>query len=178
VSNARWVAPLPPFHTANGTALANSVVLTDISPAPPVVIPAQFLAPGSEIEIRAMGEFSTTGTPTLLIGIYYGGVAGVALAISAAITTASGAAAFPWQLDYRGVVRTDGATGTLNGQGRLYLGTTLAVASVNIIPITQALRTVTIDTTAAKSVTIGAQWGTASASNTITCNDISVKSVT
>lgn len=173
-----WVAPLPPLHTVNGTALATSVTLTDISPAPPIVIPAQFLTPGSEIEIRAMGEFSTTGTPTLLIGVYLGGVAGVALAATAAITTASGAAAFPWQLDYRGVVRTDGVTGTINGQGRLYLGTSLSVASVNILPITQALRTVTIDTTAAKSVTIGAQWGTSSASNTITCNDISVKSVT
>lgn len=172
-----WVAPVPPLHTSNGTALANTVTLTDVSPSPNIVLPANLLEAGSEIEIRAMGEFSTTGTPTLLIGIYFGGVAGLALAASAAITTASGAASFPWQLDYRGVVRTIGSSGSINGQGRLYLGTTLVAASVNIIPTTAAGRTVTVDTTSAKAVTVGAQWGTASASNTLTCNDISVKLV-
>lgn len=172
-----WVAPLPPLHVASGTALATSVTLTDISPTPNIVLPANMLEAGSEIEIRAMGEFSTTGTPTLLLGLYFGGVAGIALAASAAIVTASGAAAFPWQLDYRGVVRSIGSAGSINGQGRLFLGTTLAVGSTNMLPITQALRTVAIDTTSAKAITVGAQWGTSSASNTITCNDISVKLV-
>lgn len=172
-----YVGPLPPLHTANGTALANTVTLTDISPAPNIVLPANFAEAGTEVEIRAMGEFSTTGTPTLLIGIYYGGVAGLALAATTAITTASGAASFPWQLDYRGVFRTIGSSGTINGQGRLYLGTSLVAASVNILPATAAARTVTVDTTSAKAITIGAQWGTASASNTATCNDISVKIV-
>jgi hypothetical protein len=46
------------------------------------------------------------------------------------------------------------------------------------MPATAAARTVTIDTTAAKAISIGAQWGTANASNTITCNDISVKLIT
>jgi hypothetical protein len=46
---------------------------------------------------------------------------------------------------------------------------------VNAIPITQALRTVTWDTTAAKSITVGAQWGTSSASNTVTCDEISLE---
>jgi hypothetical protein len=172
-----YVAPLPPLHTANGTALANTVTLTDVSPAPNIVLPANFAESGTEVEIRAMGEFSTTGTPTLLIGVYYGGVAGLALAATAAITTASAAASFPWQLDYRGVFRTIGSSGTINGQGRLYLGTSLVVGSVNFLPATAAARTVTVDTTSAKAITIGAQWGTASASNTLTCNDISVKIV-
>jgi hypothetical protein len=172
-----FVAPMPPLHTANGTALATSTTLTDVSPSPPITVAGNQWEAGTEFEIRAMGEFSTTGTPTLLIGIYYGGVAGVALAVSAAITTASGAAAFPWQLDYRGVVRSIGTSGSINGQGRLYLGTSLAVASINMMPITQELRTVTVDTTTNKAVTIGAQWGTSSASNTLTCNDISVKLV-
>lgn len=177
MSRQYWVAPVPPLHTADGTALANSTTLTDISPAPAIVLPANSLEAGSEIEIRAMGQFSTTGTPTLLLGLYYGGVAGVALATSGAVTTGSAAAAWPWLLEWRGVVRAIGATGSLNGQGRLYLGTSLTALSTLAIPTTAGARTVTIDTTAAKSITVGGQWGTASASNTVTCNDISVKLV-
>lgn len=178
MSRQYWVAPVPPLHTVDGTALANSTTLTDISPAPAIVLPANTLEAGSEIEIRAMGQFSTTGTPTLLLGLYYGAVAGVALATSGAVTTGTGAAAWPWMLEWRGVVRAIGSSGSLNGQGRLYLGTSLTALSLVAIPTTAGARTVTIDTTAAKSVTVGAQWGTASASNTVTCNDISVKLVT
>jgi hypothetical protein len=172
-----WVSPIPPFHTADGTALASSTTLTNVSPSPDIVIPANLLQFGTELEIRAHGAFSTTGTPTLLIGIYLGGVAGVALAASTAITTGSAAASWPFVLDYRGIVRSIGSAGSINGQGRLYLGTSLTAFTVRPIPETLAARTVTIDTTAAKSVTVGAQWGTSSASNTLTCNDISVKVV-
>lgn len=172
-----WVSPVPPFHLADGTAYASSTTLTDVSPAPPIVLPANLLDPGMELEIRAHGAFSTTGTPTLLLGIYLGGVAGVALAASSAITTGTGAASWPFVIDYRGIVRAGGATGSINGQGRLYLGTSLTAFTVRPIPETLAARTVTIDTTTAKSVTVGAQWGTSSASNTLTVNDISVKLV-
>jgi hypothetical protein len=172
-----WVTPVPPFHNVDGTALATSVTLSDVSPAPPIVIPANLLEIGMELEIRAHGQFSNTGTPTLLLGIYYGGVAGVALAASSAITTTTGAAAWPFMLDYRGIVRSIGTTGSINGQGRLYLGTALTAFTVRPVPETLAARTATIDTTTAKAVTVGAQWGTSSASNTLTVNDISVKLV-
>lgn len=170
-----WATPIGPFHTADGTAYATSTTLTDVSPTPPIVLPANLLEQGSELEIRAHGQFSNTGTPTLLIGIYFGGVAGAALAATSAVTTTTGATAWPWILDYRGVVRAVGTSGSINGEGRIYLGTALTAFTVRPIPETAAGRTVTIDTTAAKSVTIGAQWGTSSASNTLTCNDISVK---
>lgn len=170
-------SPAPPFHSASGTALANSVTLTDISPTPNIV-PAAFtlLEVGMEFEINAYGEFSTTLTPTLLMGFYWGGVAGTALAATTAVTTGSGAASWPWQLYYRGRVRAAGTTGSIVGEGWSNLGTSLTAATMRQIPETLALRTVTIDTTGAgaKPLTVGAQWGTASASNTITCYDISV----
>jgi hypothetical protein len=172
-----WVAPIPPMGILDGTALANSVTLTDVSPAPQVTLPAGQLELGSEIEINAFGNFSTTGTPTLLLGAYFGAVAGVALAASSAVTTGTGAASWPWILRYRGIVRTVGSSGSINGQGELLLGSSLTALSSRPIPETAAARTVTIDTTTAKAITIGAQWGTASASNTLTCNDISVKLV-
>lgn len=172
-----YVAPIPPFHTADGTALANSTTLTDVSAPPPNVLPGNLLEQGSEIELFAFGQFSTTATPTLLLGFYFGGVAGVALGATAATTTGT-ATAWPWMMHYRGVVRSVGTAGSIVGQGWCKLGTSLTAFSTLALPATAAARTVTIDTTAAKSVTVGAQWGTASASNTLTCNDISVKLIT
>jgi hypothetical protein len=171
-----WTSPIGPFHVASGTPLASSVTLTDISPAPQITLPGYtLLEPGYELEMWASGSFSTTGTPTLLLGFYYGGVAGVALAASSAIATGTTAAAWPFMMHYRGVVRSVGSAGQILGQGWLHLGTSLAVFSPRAIPETAAARTVTIDSTVAKTITIGAQWGTSSASNTITCDDLSVK---
>lgn len=172
-----WVAPVPPFSVTDATAYNTSVTLTDVSPTPQVLLPANFLEAGSTVEIHAQGEFSNTATPTLLIGAYFGGVAGVALGATGAITTTTGATAWPWKLFYRGRVRTVGSTGTIKGSGELHLGTSLVVMSVNALPATQAARTVTIDTTTAKTITIGAQWSASSASNTLTCYDIDVRIV-
>lgn len=169
-------SPLPPFHSADGAALASSVTLTDISPTPQIV-PAAFtmLEVGMEIEINAYGEFSTTATPTLLMGLYWGGVAGTALAASTAVTMGT-ATAWPWQLYYRGRVRAVGTSGSLKGEGWWNFGSALTAATQRQIPEVAASRTVTIDTTGAgaKALTVGAQWGTSSASNTITCYDLSV----
>lgn len=170
-------SPIPPFHTADGTALNTSVALTDISPAPQIVPSAAvMLEPGMEFELNAYGEFSTTGTPTLLLGFYWGGVAGVALAASTAITTGTTAAAWAWSLYYRGRLRVIGTSGSIKGLGMLQLGTSLTAMAPSWIPTTQALRTVTIDTTpaGAKPLTVGAQWGTSSVSNTVTCHDLSI----
>jgi hypothetical protein len=169
-------SPIPPFKTADGSPLASSVTLTDISPAPQIVPSAVvMIEAGMEFEVEAYGEFSTTGTPTLLLGFYWGGVAGTALAASSAITTTTTGAAWPWRMHYRGRIRATGTSGSIKGVGHLQLGTSLTAMAMSWIPVTQALRTVTIDTTAAggKALTVGAQWGTSSASNTATCYDLS-----
>jgi hypothetical protein len=169
-----WRSSVPPLHLASGTALASSTALTDISPAPPLVVPGNLFDFGATVNLRACGEYSTTATPTLLLGFYLGGVAGAALAASGAITTGT-ATAWPWILEWQGRIRALGTAGSIKGQGKLYLGTSLTAFALSAIPVTQALRTVTWDTTAAKSVTVGAQWGTSSASNTITCDEISLE---
>src|SRR6266487_3811533 len=102
-----WETALPPFHTADGTAYGTSVTLTDVSPTPNITIGANQLEVGSEIQIRAYGQYSSAATaPTLLLGFYYGGIAGVALAASTAVTVTASAAAWPWELYWRGVVRS------------------------------------------------------------------------
>lgn len=165
-----------PAQVAAGSAYASSVTLTDVSPTPNTAISANSLVPGSVIRLTAFGVFSTTGTPTLLLGFYYGGVAGTAFAATTAITTGSGVTNVPWRLEYTGIVRSVGSSGTIMGQGFLGMGT--SVSAWNFIPFPQtALATVTIDTTTAKNVTVGAQWGTSSASNTLRCDAILIESV-
>lgn len=163
-----------------GIAYNTSVALTDVSPgaatAGALIIPANFLSIGSTIRVTASGTFSNTATPTLLLGVYYGAVAGVKLAATGATTTIVSAVNWPWRVEYTGVVRTIGSAGTLIGGGVVYLATSLTAYSV--IPIDAAAQAVaTIDTTTAKAVTLGAQWGTSSASNTLTCNHFLVESV-
>ena len=169
-----WVAPLSPLHIADGTALANSTTLTDISPSPAIVIPANLLEVGSLIRFNAWGRFSTTGTPTLLIGAYYGGVAGTAICATSALTSISGATNTSWKLSGEFRVRSVGSSGTVIGAASAY-GITAITASA--LAPASAPATITADTTAAKSLTIGAQWGTANASNTITCHHFDVEMV-
>jgi hypothetical protein len=159
-----------------GAALASSVTLTDISPAPQVTIPANFLGyPGAGLRLTAYGSFSTTGTPTLLLGFYYGGVAGVALGATGATTTGT-ASSWPFAAQMTCILRSTGSSGTVMCQGFVDLGTSLTAVTRIPIPAT-ALANVTVDSTTAKAVTLGAQWGTNSASNTITCQALVVESL-
>lgn len=170
-----WIAPIPPLHTADGAAYASSTSLTDVSPTPHIKLPANFLEIGSKVRLWAAGQFSNTSTPTLLLGFYYGAIAGSALAASSAITTTTGATAWPWNMEYRGTVRATGTSGSIQGQGVLRLGTALTSFTIRPIPEVAASRTVTIDTSVEKTITVGAQWGTNNASNTLTCTDLVVE---
>jgi hypothetical protein len=163
-------SPVGPFPAAVGATFGTFTARQDVSPQPlPVILPNQ-LRIGTKIMIMAEGEFSTTATPTLTMGFYIGTQAGVfttAIAESSAITTASGAAAFPWRMEWRGLVTGVGASGTLVGSGAFEIGTALTTSNATPIPITQALRTVAIDCTIARAVGVCATWSVSSASNTV-----------
>jgi hypothetical protein len=165
-----------PQPTAAGTALATSTTLTDITPAPQFVLPANFLQAGSALRLTAFGTFSNTATPTLLVGFYYGGVAGVALAATNAYTTTTAASTWTWRAEVVTTIRSTGTSGTAISSG-VYQNPTSLTAFAQIPMPATALSTVTIDTTAAKAITVGAQWGTSSASNTITCHGFYVESL-
>lgn len=172
-----WVTPVPPFHNAGGS-LASFTTLADVFPLAShgqLVIPANTFLIGSEIEIEAAGSISSTGTPTFTPGLYFGGVAGVALAAASAKTAASGAASHPWKMRYRGVVRALGTSGQIVGSGELYWPTSLSAWTGSPIPEVAASRTVTIDTTTAKAITVGAACSASSASNIFAVDDLSVK---
>ena len=165
-----------PSPVASGAALASSVTLTDISPAPQLILPANYLVPGSRYCVRGEGVFSNTGTPTLLLGVYIGGVAGAAIAASGAITTITAATNWTWHIQTMFTVRTVGTTGTIfPGHGFLRMPASLTTFQAEYVIPATAPAAVTVDTTAAKAITIGAQWGTSNAANTITCHGITIE---
>ena len=171
-----WVALTPSLPFADGTALANSITLTAISPLPDVTIPANFLFAGSRLRITAAGRYSTTATPTLNWGIYYGGVGGVAAGVTGAITMPTTVTNLTWTLDATLTVRTAGSTGTGLVTGSVTYGSS-ATASLSVMIPSSAPATFVADTTTAKTLVLGATWGTASASNTITVHEWLVESL-
>lgn len=183
MGNLTWVNLLDPFPSARGTAVTTFTTARDVSPTPLPSTNGTDLKLGSKVELEAWGEFSTTGTPTLQLGFIYGVAAGAAasggvtIAASGTITTASAAAAFPWHLYYCGVVTAVGTSGVLYGQGQLDLGTSLIAFAISSAPITAAARSVTIDTTVAKTFGVMAAYGTSSASNSVTVDLFTAKVV-
>lgn len=181
--NQTWENTLDPFPRARGTATNTFTTAKDVSPTPLPFAAANELKLGTKVELEAYGELSTTGTPTLqlmfLYGVAAGAVAsgGVTLAASGTITTASAAAAFPWHMKWVGIVTSVGTTGVIYGQGVLDLGTSLIAFAASSMPVTAAARSVTIDTTAAKTFGVGAAWGTSSASNSVTVDLFTAKIV-
>jgi hypothetical protein len=176
MSNALYRRLLNVNNVGPGAALATSASLTDVSAAPQFFLPANYLQVGDVLKCEAVFTASNTGTPTLLAGLYYGGVAGVALAATSAITTTTAMTNWPWRLRYTGHVRSVGATGSIMGGGEIWVPTSLTAGAWRPIPET-ALAVVTIDTTTTKALTVGAQWGTSSASNTLTVQMFTVENL-
>lgn len=160
--------PVGPFPAALGAAFNTFTTRQDVSPQPLPVVQGYQLRLGSHIWIKSVGEFSTTGTPTLALGHYIGTVAGAITTViseSAAITTGSGAANWPFDLEWVGVCTALGTAGSVTGAGTLQLGTSLTAYANSPIPVTLALRTIVWDTTIARGIGVCATYGTSSASN-------------
>jgi hypothetical protein len=153
-----WVAPLPPFHTADGTAYTGTAAIGDISPAPALVIPAHALEVGSRLAFCAFGRFTATATPgTIVIGIYIAPTAsaiasGQAVAATSAIVPLASATNQAWRLEGNGSIRTVGTTGTIIGL--LEISSVVSLTTSNLAPPT-APATLTFDTTVANKVMVG-----------------------
>jgi hypothetical protein len=157
-------------QTSTGTALSNSTTATDISPGGNVAgqaftIKGGTLRVGQQFRVRAKGIASTTGTPNLTIGVYYGGVAGTALCSTGAIATSSGISNVLWTLEADLRVNAVGTSGSIYALGSVagpYASTAFMPASSSTGNLVSSL-----DTSVDKIVTIGATWSAASASNSI-----------
>lgn len=156
-----WVAPIPPFHTADSTPYTGTAAIGDISPAPPVVLPANALEAGSRLEFSAFGRFTTAATPgTVIIGMYIGTGAiasGQAIAVTAALAPAASQTNRSFRIEGNASVRTvgSGTAATIIGLFEItnLTGATGVVGS-DMAPAT-APATLGFDSTIANTIRIG-----------------------
>lgn len=175
MSRQAWVELLA-WATADGTAIANTT--TEAIIFPNITIPGNYLSDGRVLSLKAYGRHSTTGTPTLVFALRWGGVGGTVVAQSGALTCGSGITAAPWEVELLLQVRTNGAAGTVFVTGHVKawddaVGTTGSATNAPGIAAMGSAgaatpAAVTIDATADTALALTADWSAASASNTLT----------
>lgn len=174
---------IPNFPSPAGGVVASTAALVDITPVPAYSVPAGALTVGSTFRVTAMGRYTTGTTATnALIGVYLGGTGGVLLAGTAAATALTiSLTNAPWRLEYTFKVRAVGTGATATtvwGQGFVLIGGSLtAFGSPQGIPST-ANATVTVDSTVAKALSIGATLSQVVGAPTITCDEMLVENLT
>jgi len=164
---------------------AQSIIGTGAAPGPATVGPTgpfsvdYFKTEGASWMQEAMGIISTTVTPTIAFGTYFGVVVATmttVLCITPTITTASGLANINWY--WRALGRTvlvNGATSTSLVTGMLFgnievLGATAAGEPVQYAVNATPPTAVTTDFSTQVCIDLKATWGASSASNIITTN--------
>lgn len=164
------------WATADGTAIASTTTETIIFPN--VTIPANYLQDGRVLRLTAYGRHSTTGTPTLVFAIRWGGVSGTVICQSGAVTCGSGVSNAMWRMEAIIQVRANGSSGSVFAVGEVSLGEDAApsVGSATNAPGISLMGSagvatpaaVTVDLTADTALSVTADWSASSASNTLT----------
>lgn len=158
------------FNATASATVANTVTETTIigTGTGSLTLPVNFLAVAKAIEIEAWGTIATLVTPTLRIKVKLGSTV-VIDTTAATLLTITGTNL--WNTKAVIDCRTAGATGTVFGQGMaMYYTSATGLAGIASPNTT----TSTIDTTATQAIDCTIQWGSASASNTITCTNFKV----
>jgi hypothetical protein len=167
------------FTTVRGLVVGGSGATWNTNNYPAT---APGLTAGTDIDVFAWGVFSTTGTPTVILGLYRGNILDPVtttpeiLAVSTAKTMTTGAATWQWECRYTGrVVKTGGVAtgGSIIGNGEWRFGTSLTAWTSVRWPETAAAE-VAIDTSVSKGIAIGWTWSASSASNTVSCHDVNI----
>jgi len=151
-------------QTADKT-IANTVTETTLfgTGVGTLTLPANFWVVGRTVRITISGDFADTGTPTARVKAKFGAttlIDSTALAIPALSGTEE------WDTHILITCRTTGGTGTLETNIIFEYETTTGASAIERFDI-PGTNTV-VDTTASGALDATFQWGTASASNTLT----------
>jgi hypothetical protein len=165
------------WSTADGTAVHTTTTETILFPN--VTIPANYMQDGRRMRLTCSGKLSTTGTPTMVWALRWGGVSGTILANTEAITMGSGVTNVNWRTVLDIQTRLNGATGTLLVFGSLAVHTSSTAVSTNVYGVSgfDAPAAVTVDLTADTALSFTGDWSANSASNTITGMDYGLESL-
>lgn len=149
------------------TTVSNTTTETAIAT---LTIPANDASVGAIYRIKAWGTLAVASatTPTITFRSRIGGAAGTTIITLGAVTVRSGATDGLWEAEITTAVTATGASGSLATEFRAQHNfITSATTYTALGPIVSAAAT--IDTTASKDLVIDVIWGTANASNTLTC---------
>lgn len=181
------------WATASGTAVANTGTETILFPT--VTVPANYLQDGRALRVRAFGGYGTTATPSCVISLRWGGVAGTILGKTGlnVLTSAVGGGASmtaPWSFEAVIQTRSNGSSGTLMTNGEMTwftstLGTagtvtnygmpTALVSGTTGAPGTAAAVS-TVDLTADTALAFTALWSAANTANSIQGYNFTIES--
>lgn len=172
-----WVETLD-ILTADGTQISNTTSETIV--CPDFNIPPYYMVPGRTLLVYAYGVMSNVVTTpgTLTMRARWGGVGGTLLWASAAqgLDTTARTNSM-WALLAMMTLRSAGASGTMMSGGILW-GNVLSTTAANLLPallgsagnpLASANAAVTIDTTAAKLLSITAQFSVSTNPTNLTC---------
>lgn len=144
-------------------------------------IPANYCQPGRVITITASGVYSNAAatTPGLSLGVYYGTDASVrandvliGTASPSLVPVTAGLSNAGWRLDFTIICNS---TTVMNGQGRFMITSNATAGSINAVTaIMGTTGTSSVTTTTNKNLYIFPTWSAASASNSITVQQLIV----
>lgn len=159
------------FTQTSTVTVANTTTETTITNGGvgSLTLPANYLIAGRSFRIFGSGYHSNLNTDTLRVKVKLGSV--VLLDTGAQASGASTNDGFI--ISAIVTCRTTGASGTVMAQGEYkeYTGTPSAHDTYQLVNTA----TTTIDTTASNDISVTVQWGTASASNTISLTNFTVE---
>jgi len=136
-----------------------------------VTLPANFLTAGKTIRLTAYGIYSTTGTPNLRFRVKLGSTF---VGTTGNVATANNVSNQAWKVECVITCRSVGVSGTTYTIGFAMLNTS---GTNGVVWDMEAVGTDTIDTTSPLTLDLLAAWGTANASNTLTCSHIIIEAV-
>lgn len=156
------------FTQTASVTVANTITETTLtgSGIGSLTLNANYLTVGKSIRIRASGFHSAVSNPNIRIRVKFGSTTILdTTSVSSRNSTNGG-----WTIDAVIACRTTGVSGTVIGQGQY----TETGGNVHQMVNTT---TTTVNTTTSQAITVTAEWGTASASNTITCTNLEVEAL-
>lgn len=172
------------WAVASGTAVANTTTETILFPN--VTIPANYMQDGRSLRLRVFGGYGTTATPSCVISLRWGGVAGTILGKTGlnVLTSAVGGGASmtaPWTFEAVIQTRSNGSSGTLmtNGEIIWYTSTLGTAGTVTNYGMPSALvsgatgapgtaaAVSTVDLTSDTALSLTALWSAANSANSI-----------
>lgn len=165
------ISSAPPGLLFAATAtVANSVAETSLIGAGvgSLVLSPNFFVPGRSFKFYASGVHSATANPTLRHRVYLNGVV---LLDSTAVASQSGTNN-AWEARGFATCRTAGPAGTLFAQGFYEEDNSTGSPFGMVNAAAFAL-----DTTVAQALTYTAQWGVASASNSLSCTNFLLEAI-